>query len=107
VLTARLDLRYVGELHHEMPAADSFHVIQVARASDLAVSGGGRSAEPRAEPDEAYKEERTSKAEQNGACNDHIPKLCPTLEPERASPHGEREHTSSAVTRLVQLVSLR
>jgi hypothetical protein len=32
VVTARLDFRYVGEIHHAMPAADSFHVIQVARA---------------------------------------------------------------------------
>ena len=107
MVTARLDLRYVGEIHHAMPAADAFHVIQVARASDLATSGGGRSAEPRAEPDEAYKKERTSKAEQNGACDDHIPKLCPTLEAERPSPHGEREHTSSAVTRPAELVSFR
>jgi hypothetical protein len=60
-----------------------------SRVRALVVSGG-RSVEPGAEPDEAYEEERTIKAEQNGACDDHIPKLCPTLEAERASrqPHG-------------------
>src|SRR5262249_49749564 len=68
-------------------------------ASYLAVSGG-RSVEPGARPDEAYEQERTIKAEQNGACDDHIPKLCPILEAERASQHGVRQHTtSSAMTR--------
>jgi hypothetical protein len=62
----------------------------VSHATDLAVSGG-RSVEPGAGPDEAYQEERSIKAEQNGACDDHIPKLCPIL----SSRHGEREQGRS------------
>jgi len=64
--------------------------VQVTRALDLAVSGG-RSVEPGAEPDEPYEEERTTEAEQNGACDDHIPKHCPIL----SSRHGEREQGRS------------
>ena len=66
--------------------------VQVTRAS----VSGCRSIEPGAEPDEPYEEERTTEAEQNGACDDHIPKHRPTLEAEQTSPHGEREHTTSS-----------
>jgi hypothetical protein len=84
------------------PRRDDMYV-QVTRALDLAVSGG-RSVEPGAEPDEPYEEERTTEAEQNGACDDHIPEHCPTLEAEQVSPHGEREHiTSSAIEAMVKL----
>jgi hypothetical protein len=72
--------------------------VQVTRALDLAVSGG-RSVEPGAEPDELYEEERTTEAEQNGACDDHIPKHCLTLGAEQASPHGEREQITCLAMR--------
>lgn len=49
---------------------------------------GGRSVEL-AKRAEAYEEERTTEAEQNGDCDDHIPKLCQRPEAEQPGPHGE------------------
>jgi hypothetical protein len=81
--------QYCGDLDGGVPALFATWVRSV----------GGRSVEPGAEPDEPYEEERTTETEQNGACDDHIPKYCPTLEAEQASPHGEREHTTSSSMR--------
>ena len=75
-------LRRSRQRRRGRPRLDDVYV-QVTRALDLAVSGG-RSVEPGAEPDEFNEEERTTEAEQNGACDDHIPKHCLTLGAEQA-----------------------